>query len=159
MRPLIFTRNGSLKPRLIGRVHSKSCHSGRALTQVIILQLPPITPEGVTLYICTLFGCPSGARTQDTAVNSRMLVPTELRGNIKSFLFSYLIYYNIFFLKNQKRFFSEEERKLSGRVAYSYPRDLLSHPCAGQLVCNCLIQASTSEYDGRSPVFPLRLRY
>ena len=27
-------------------------------------------------------GCPSGARTQDTAVNSRMLVPTELRGNI-----------------------------------------------------------------------------
>ena len=28
------------------------------------------------------YGCPSGARTQDTAVNSRMLVPTELRGNI-----------------------------------------------------------------------------
>ena len=106
MRPLIFTRNGSLKPRLIRRVHSKSCHSGRALTQVIILQLPSTTPEGVTLYICTLFGCPSGARTQDTAVNSRMLVPTELRGNIKGFLFSYLIYYNIFFLKNQERFFT-----------------------------------------------------
>ena len=29
------------------------------------------------------YGCPSGARTQDTAVNSRMLVPTELRGNIR----------------------------------------------------------------------------
>ena len=91
---------------LIRRVYSKSYHWERALTQVIILQLPRISPEGVTLYIYTLFGCPSGARTQDTAVNSRMLVPTELRGNIKGFLFSYLIYYNIFFLKNQERFFA-----------------------------------------------------
>lgn len=36
-------------------MHSKSYHSGRALTQVIILQLPyKTTPEGVTLYLCTL---------------------------------------------------------------------------------------------------------
>ena len=44
---------------LIRRVHSKSYHSGRALTQVIILQLPNTTPEGVTLCLCTLFNGPS----------------------------------------------------------------------------------------------------
>ena len=42
---------------------------------------------GITNYLIQTadpiraFGCPSGARTQDTAVNSRMLIPTELRGN------------------------------------------------------------------------------
>ena len=89
---------------LIRRVYSKSYHWERALTQVIILQLPRISPEGVTLYIYTLFGCPSGARTQDTTVNSRMLVPTELKGNIKSFLFSYIYIITYFFIKIKKDF-------------------------------------------------------
>ena len=53
---------------LIRRVHSKSYHSGRALTQVIILQLPSITPEDVILYLCTLFGISKGIRTPDFTV-------------------------------------------------------------------------------------------
>ena len=112
---------------LIGRVHSKSYHSGRALTQVIILQLPNTTPEGVTLYLCTLFGCPSGARTQDTAVNSRMLVPTELRGNIKVFYFLTLYIITYFFWKIKKDFLLNSQTYERGWRAEWNQREKL--PC------------------------------
>ena len=91
---------------LIRRVHSKSYHSECALTQVIILQLPfKTTPEGVTLYICTLFGSPDGNRTRDNAVTGRCdnLFTTELYF-VRFFIFLH-IYYIIFFLFFQKRFF------------------------------------------------------
>ena len=46
---------------LIRRAYSKSYHSGRALTQVIILQLPyETTPEGVTLYLYALLAVMMG---------------------------------------------------------------------------------------------------
>lgn len=62
---------------LIRRVHSKSYHSGRALTQVIILQLPSATPEDVILYICTLFGSSNGIRTRVAHVKGGCLRPLD----------------------------------------------------------------------------------
>lgn len=59
----------------------------RALGMLVCFQI--FFSVGITNYLIQTadpiraFGCPSGARTQDTAVNSRMLVPTELRGNIR----------------------------------------------------------------------------
>ena len=68
------------------------CHSGILLMAICLLfRLPVAHPcwTRVSLGLTSRrtnkldAGCPSGARTQDTAVNSRMLVPTELRGNIR----------------------------------------------------------------------------
>ena len=58
-------------------MYSKSYHWERALTQVIILQLPRISPEGVTLYLYTLFGDDSGIRTHITGVRGQFPKPLE----------------------------------------------------------------------------------
>ena len=81
---------------LIRRVHSKSYHSGRALTQVIILQLPSITPEGVTLYICTLFGSSNGIRTRVAHVKGGCLRPLDYGAILNLFCFALILIIVVF---------------------------------------------------------------